>query len=121
MSTVRAQLSEILKPLLPKGWVIIPEQRDPGVITNSTVLLKQERISKLPASPIGSLQTSFILTVLTPHADTARAEDDLDDAVLELTTALDSLNGVDWTEAQKVISGDYLGYDISLFIITKKD
>ncbi|KQQ22877.1 hypothetical protein ASF48_06995 [Rathayibacter sp. Leaf299] len=121
MSTVRAQLSDLLKPLLPKGWVIIPEQRDPGVITKTTVLLKQDKISKLPASPIGSLQTSFILTIVTPHIDTTRAEDDLDDSVLELTTALDSLNGVDWTEAQKVGAGEYLGYDISLSIITKKD
>lgn len=121
MTTIRAQLSELLGPLIPKSWTLISEQRDPGVIARTTVIVKQDRIEKLPEAPLGSLQVSFILTVLTPHEDTSRAEDALDDSVLELTTALDSLAGTNWTSAQKVVAGDYLGYDIALTLITKKD
>lgn len=114
---VRGWLDEHLKPLLPEGWRWVPEQRNLDTLDAVTVIWKQSRILPHAAAPLGAVRVEGTLTVATPHTDIARAEESLDDAVIELCSALDGLDGIAWTEATKVSLGESgpLGYDIQVW------
>lgn len=114
---VRDWLDENLAPLLPAGWRWVPEQRNLDTLDAVTVIWKQSRIMPLDEAPLGAVRVEGTLTVATPLTDIKRAEAALDDAVTELCSALDGLDGIVWTEAQKVALGESgpLGYDISIW------
>lgn len=120
---VRHQLRDLLKPLLPAEWEIIPEQRVPEKLEKTTVIIKLTAFERLPAAPMGSLSNEFTVTVASKHmTDQGKAEDAVDDAVLELVTAIDELVTVAWSGAKKVlVAGKYIGWDIDLTMTTKKE
>lgn len=119
--TVRGWLEEQLVPLLPAKWRVIPYQRMPQTLDRPTVLFKQLSFTPLPEAPAGHLQVEVVITVADPHSDQDRAEDALDDEVLELVFALDSLNNLTWSTAQKVLVNEtYLGWDITCSTISAK-
>lgn len=121
-SSVRDWLKEQLGPLLPSGWVIIPNQRMPETIDRITVIIKHSEMERLAEAPIGNLRHRVILTIADPHEDDVKAENALDDSVLELVTALDGLAQISWSTARKVAVQDpYIGWDIELSVITKKE
>ena len=119
--TVREYLDETLPPLLPEGWKWVDSERAVDVTETTTVQWKQRRIAPLPEAPLAHLGVDGILTVSSPHADIEKAEDALDDAVLELVGALQSVPGIRFTEANKAAVDDqHLGYDLSITVITQK-
>ncbi len=119
---VRDYLKTELTPLLPAGWTIIPNQKMPETITKITVVLKHLTIEPSPANPIGSLNNHVTITVADPHTDQVRAENALDDAVVELLTALDGHSRIVWRPANKVLVNDtYLGWDIPVEVLTQKE
>lgn len=119
--TVRGWLDENLKPLLPATWKLIPYQRMPQTISAPTVLFKQLSFTNLPEAPAAALEVAIVITVADPHLDQDRAEDALDDEVLELVFALDSLPNLSWSTAQKVLVNEtYLGWDITCSTISAK-
>jgi len=121
-NTVRSDLADLLTPKLPADWKIIPNQTVPETLHTVTVVLKHYKLEKLPEAPQRHLSNSFTLTVASPLTTIAKAEDDLDDAVLELVTTIDTLSSVDWTDATKVLVNDsYIGWDISLTVITQPE
>ena len=114
-NSLRGALAEHLVPLLPAGWKFIPNQRVPETLNQITVVLKYVSLERLQEAPKRHLSNRLILTIATPLGDTALAENELDDAVIELTSALDENNRITWTKADKVLVNDrYLGWDISL-------
>lgn len=118
--TVREWLTSQLTPLLPYGWRIAPSL--PETLKSVTVVFTQKTITKLQQAPSGHLSNEILITVIDPHSDPVRAENALDDSVLELVTALDSLPGLTWSEARKVIVSDtYLGWDITTNVISRKE
>lgn len=120
--SVRDYLKAELTPLLPTGWKFIPNQRMPETISKTTVVLKHTQMERLAEAPLGQLRNTVILTVADPHQDQIRAENALDDSVLELVSAIDTLVPINWTAAQKVLVNDtYLGWDITLTVITNKE
>lgn len=121
-SNVRDYLKTEITPLLPATWSIIPNQKIPETISKITVVLKHLRILPLAEASIGSLRHHVTVTVADPHGDQVLAENALDNAVLELLTALDGHSKIVWTDATKVLVNDtYLGWDISLEVITQKE
>lgn len=114
---VRSWLDDNFAPLLPEGWRWVPYQRNVDALDATTVIWKQSRILPLDAAPLGAVRVEGTLTVATPHSDIERAEQALDDAVTELCSALDGLDGIAWTEATKVSLGESgpLGYDIQVW------
>ena len=121
---MRQLLADHLQPLIPDGWQLLPYQATITTINTKVVILKHNKITKLPEAPQGTLSNEFIVTVASPKTEMESAESDLDDAVLELLTTLDSHVAVNWTEAQKVKLNDktpYIGWDITLTIHTKKE
>jgi len=120
--SVREWLEDQLTPELPEGWRFIPNQRMAATIDRITVVLKHTDIERLPEAPLGTLRNTVVLTVADPHEDQVRAENELDDAVLELCTAIDGLPNINWTRASKVLVNDtYLGWDITLTVISGKE
>jgi hypothetical protein len=122
--SVRELLGNHLEPLLPEGWQLLRFQANITTISEKVVILKHNKITKLAEAPQGTLSNEFIVTIVSPLSDMEKAESDLDDAVLELLTALDSSAAVNWTEAQKVKVSEktpYIGWDITLTVHTQKE
>ena len=121
-SDVRTWLTANFKPLLPTKWKWVPYQRDVGTLSATTVWWKQERIIPLAEAPVGTVRVEGTLTVASALTDVAKSEEDLDQAVTDLVTAIDGLNGLAWTEAQKVVVGDTnFGWDISVWTTATKN
>lgn len=118
--SVRDWIKAQLEPILPPTWKINKHQSMPGTISAVTVILKYTSIAKLPEAKRSWLANEVVLTVVDPHTDQDRGEDALDDEVLELVTALDSIHQLVWTDAKKVQVGPYLGWDITLQVNSRK-
>lgn len=120
--TVREWLTAQLAPLLPKTWKWVDNERTVDVTETTTVQWKQRRIAPLAEAPLSHLGVDGTLTVSTPHNDIERAEDVLDDAVLDLVAAIQAVQGIRFTEATKVALSEMgpLGYDLQLTVINKK-
>lgn len=116
----RDELAELLTPLVPRSWKIVKHQRNKSTLLVTTVTLKQLRIVRTPAAPLAAHDIEFIATITSPHADSVRAEDQLDDQVNTLIHALD-VKGVPWSSAQKVLDSDRLAYDITLTLTSEKE
>lgn len=117
--TSRQQLVALLTPLLPKAWKVIPFQRDPGVLSQVTVMVHMTNISQSPAAPRGALLSEYTVTVMDPQTDPDRSQGALDDEVLELIHAIESLHGgVVWDSAEPVLVFNSLGWDIKVTATT---
>lgn len=118
----RTVLKELLKPLLPNTWRIIPHETNPDVQNTTVVMLKQESIDRNPAAPQGAHDITFTVTIESPLEGLERAEDILDDQVNLLIHKIDDL-GIAWTTAKKVLapSSGRLAYDITLTLTSNKE
>lgn len=120
----RAQLAAALKPLLPPQVKIVDVPRSlDGIETNKPVLLLyREKLEKAP-NAIGDYLATFALWVVTPGIDPKRAEDALDNTLDDIILALDRINFVHWTSAERSTFGDAQApaYRIDLTVITSKD
>lgn len=115
--SVRAYLIEQLD--LPDTWQVIPEQRFPETLSTTTVVLQHTRVEPLAEAPRGHIRNEVVLSVLTARQDIAAAEDELDDAVLEVLSSLDGHSTISWTGAEKVMHRDtYPAWNITLTVIT---
>jgi hypothetical protein len=116
----RHALADVLSPLLPAAWKIVPYQRNLDTLDTTIVMFKQAAIRPLPAAPIRLLQVDMTITVISARSDLPRAEDELDDDTLALCVALDEL-GILWTEANKVLWNDqHLAWDIAVQLEASK-
>ncbi|CAO1650547.1 hypothetical protein NYA9BBAC_00911 [Salinibacterium sp. NYA9b] len=121
-NSVRDWLVTELTPLLPPKWKISANQVGVETISNVTVVIKHLGIQKLAEAPVHHLANDVTITIIDPHTDQIRAENALDDLVLELVTALDSLPGLTLVRAKKVfVSETYLGWDIETSIFSRKE
>lgn len=122
-SDLRAWFSAQLKPLLPAGWRYIPNQKTPDTITVPTLVYKLLEIEPLPEAPLGALRARIVLTLLNPFEDDVKAENDLDNQVLELITALDPHSTISWESARKIRDDktDRLGWDFTVTAVITKE
>lgn len=118
--TPRQTLTGILTGLLPRTWRIVPDERTTDVPSKTKVTLKLSTIRPLPAAPNGAHEIEFVVTVTSRLTDMAKAEDDLDDALVTFTYVLDEA-GIAWSEARKVMDKDRLAYDITLTLTSTKE
>lgn len=111
----------MLKPLLPKKWEIVTVERDLDIKTAPVLRISQQSIVRHPQAPLGSLLVSFIVQIIAPGIDFSKSEDLLDDDVMTLIFAIDSLGGsIAWTSCQKGQVGDSLAYVLDLTITVDK-
>lgn len=121
--TLRAKVSAALKPLLPSTWRYIPNQATPATISVPTLVYKLLEIDPLPEAPLGALRHRIVLTLLSPHEDDVKAEDALDNEVIDLITALDPHSWIAWESARKIRDDktSRLGWDITVTAVTTKE
>lgn len=119
---IRDWLIDQLRPLLPKGYVLVNVQRTLDALSKPTVLFRQERIGRQIVSgqtiPGGRI-VGATLTIAVPSDDTGIAERLLDDHVVTLLDAIDRVSDVRWVTAEKRIlteNGQEPCYDIAIEI-----
>jgi hypothetical protein len=117
--TLREYVVAEVKPLLPAGWRFIPNQATPDKITVVTVVLKHLEITPSPAAA-GALSNEFVLTVLSSLEDDVRAENQLDDDVITVVTALRKVRWCSFQSARKVRDDktNRLAWDITVVGVT---
>ena len=117
---VREFLADKLSPLIPDGWKIVASVRNLDKPTGIVAQIKHTGVTRMPEAPIGHLQHTVTLTVLTPHTDVEKAEDALDEAVTELLTLIDAHESIGWSDATKVRADTWLAWDIDLAVISNR-
>lgn len=122
-SDLRIWFSAQIKPLLPEQWRYIPNQDTPKTITVVTVVYKLLELEPLPEAPIGALRARIVLSILNPHEDDVKAENDLDNDVMSFIAALDPHSSIGWESARKVRDAktDRLGWDFTVTAVITKE
>lgn len=105
--SVRSELAAALKPLLPATVKIIdvPRSIDGMESKRPVVLLYRESRAKAPNS-MGDYFDTFAMYVVTPGVDVRRSEDALDDTLDSVIDALDQINWLNWSVAERSLFGD---------------
>lgn len=122
--SVRSEVADALRPLLPTNMRIIdvPRSLDGLDANRPVVLLYRDRLEKAPNAQ-GAYFSTVSLWVITPNIDTLRAEDALDTALDEVIAALDTIVWANWRTAERSIFGDAQApaYRIDLQVATTKE
>jgi hypothetical protein len=120
----RQQLAAALKPLLPPRvkLVDVPRSLDGIEANKPVVILYREKRSKAPNS-IGSYTDTFTLWIITPGLDPQRAETALDDLLDDVVLAIDGIQWITWSSADRSTFGDQQApaYRIDLTVIANKE
>ncbi|MDJ0336436.1 hypothetical protein QMG83_14510 [Salinibacterium sp. G-O1] len=122
MGTLREQLADQLRPLLPAAWKLVDVERNVDATNTPVVQLKLGDIAKTDAAPQGMFTSTWTITIISPHQDITKAEYQLDDDVIDLLFALDTIPGVQWSAAKKVaVDETRLGWDITTEMHVQKE
>lgn len=119
--SIRHELADVLRPLLPAGWRIVPYERDIDPPSATVVMIRQKRLRFDERA--GRLVAVLILSIISPHTDdTAAAEDALDDGVNDLLDALLRVAEVRIPSATKTRFGKvkYAAWDIDVEAIIER-
>lgn len=118
--SVRKQLEDALRILLPKRWKIVATSTTLDAISaDAVVMLKQLELAPAPRAPRAETIVSYVVTIIDPHEDLASAETALDDGVVDLFRALQRITFTNPTKATKVTFSDqYLAYDLTVEVVT---
>jgi|GEM_PF-2893902 len=123
--TVRGWVESKLKPLLPRTWKLVPYQRNLDEVDQTTVMLRLQRVTKLPEAPGGAYLAEWTMTVIHPGQDVIRGQKMLDQQLFELLDAILGLRAtglnIDWSDAQSVVFGERNeAFDITIRTILEK-
>lgn len=113
-----------LKPLLPKKWKLIPFTTNLDDLSTTVVMVSIQSIERSAQAPQSHRTYSSTLTILTPFAvGTERADDSIDDDVIDLLDAIDKLDAIKWTKAERGLgnNSNNLGFDITLEVLYRKE
>ena len=103
---IRDWVIDQVKPLLPRGWRLIPYSTNLDVLSTPVVMLKLQSIARTPEAPNASRTAEFVLTIIEPKTDPQAREDALDDNLLALIYAIDKLPSLKWTKATRALFAD---------------
>lgn len=122
--SVRSDLANALKPLLPARTKIIDTPRSIDGLEAKTpvVMVYRESLGKAP-NAIGDYFNTFALWIISPGVDPVRAENALDDLLDEVVVALDQISWLNWTTAERSVFGDAQApaYKVNLTVVTNKE
>ena len=120
MTSARTYLAETLKPLLPKGWQIVPYADNLDVLSRPVVMIQQKRITPASFAPLGHHVVEFSVIILDPAQDIRAAENSLDEEVDLLLYAFEDIETLAWTSAERAVFDTNHGWDITLTVITER-
>jgi hypothetical protein len=122
MAEIRQYLVDQLKPLLPSKWRWYAYIANPDVLSTPVAILQLQTITRTPEAPLSGHTVAFTLTIVEPKTDPAKREDPLDESLIELVYAIDTIPNVKWTRAERAMFQDtYLAFDITLEVVTSKE
>lgn len=121
MASLRSQLADALKPALPPRVKIIdvPRGIDGMETGRPVVMLYRSSVSKAP-NAIGTFFNEFSLWIVSPNVDPKRSEDQLDEILDDVLTALTGISWCNWTTATRSTFGDQQApaYEIAIQVIS---
>ncbi|HWU29344.1 MAG TPA: hypothetical protein VN041_09675 [Microbacterium sp.] len=116
---LRAQLeNDLLANIEPGKFRWVPAQTRLDRPAKPTLMLKLSTVSRHPGAQ-QVLMPSFVVTVVSEHADQVQADIDLDGLLDELIAAIQPIRWVAFRSAEKAqFQSKYLCYDIQLEALT---
>jgi len=112
--SMRSAAVDALTGVLPNTWTIIDDERSLNAITRPTLLVSVRSFTPSDYAPLSKITVTLALMILSAHTDAKAAEDDLDELIVELLAAVNTLPNLTWSEANKVVHLDrYMGYEIT--------
>ena len=118
----RSYVTDAIKPLLPKGWKLLPYSTNLDVLSQPVVMLKLNSVTRTPGAPNGAHTVTYTLAVIEPKTDPGSADDALEDKLFDLLHAIDTVANLTWSNAERVLFGDSNpAFDISLQLVSRKD
>jgi hypothetical protein len=120
---IRQWVADQLKPFVePRGWLFVRYSTSLSKLSRPVAMLKLQALRRTPEAPGSGHTVEFVLTLIDPAIDPEKREDSLDENLIELVYALDTIPNVRWTNAQRVMFDDKnLAFDITLEVLTSKD
>ena len=123
--TVRQTLADALAPHLPNHWRVLPwaDSLDRIDTHRPVLMLYRERVTPSDVGTFTHLDNHMALWLLSPHVRPGTVDDDLDDNLDTLISALDQITWARWSEAERGTWGDeqYAGYKVAATITTSKE
>ncbi|WP_336630773.1 MULTISPECIES: hypothetical protein [unclassified Microbacterium] len=123
--SIRADLAARLRdawrthPTLKRVRVVCTE-RNVGVISAPTVLIRQKSIGKAKEAPTSHWAVGMLITVITRHTDPEKGASELDDIVPAILAYLDKT--FQHEDAEAVAYGtERLAYDIPTTVLAPKE
>lgn len=115
LSTVRAWMDDLITPLLPSDWRIIPHLSDTVESLTTVVYITFRRIDNATDLGVDAAVAEMVIEVTPPKTNT---DDDADDGVVRLIAALHH-EKVMWASAEKKRDpGGPLAWEITVRVIT---
>lgn len=123
-SSVRDQLRALLQPLITGNrWSVKPHtvKQLEDSLTRTTVFIEHTGIDPLETAPVGHVENTCVVTILSSLLDWQKAEDALDAKVMDLVATLDGHDQIGWQSARKLQIKEYLGWSITVTLTTEKE
>lgn len=116
---LRAQLeNDLLANIEPGRFRWVPAQTRLDRLAKPTLMLKLSGVTRHPGAQ-QVLMPTFVVTVVSEHADQVQADIDLDELLDELIAAIQPIRWVAFRGAEKAaFQNKYLCYDIQLEALT---
>jgi len=115
---IRAWLAATMLPLLPEQWRIVDGLAEVKTLTVPAVYFEYSGIEKADEWPPGHVRAVIDMIVVDPHTDIVKAEDAVDELVVQLLVALDGHHQINWSSARKQAIGDsFLGWRVSVSVL----
>ncbi len=121
--SLRAEVAALLKPYLPKSWVVVDSHRTVDEQTAPVLRIIQQGIARHPVAPNSKHLVRMTLRLSVAGVALDRAEDRLDAELPDLFLALEKVEGtVSWVgEATKTLGQeDGLNYDVEVTVTANK-
>lgn len=118
-AALRAQLeNDLLANIEPGRFRWVPAQTRIDRLAKPTLMLKLSGVARHPGAQ-QVLMPTFVVTVVSEHADPVQADIDLDGLLDELIAAIQPIRWVAFRGAEKAaFQNKYLCYDIQLEALT---
>jgi hypothetical protein len=123
MAHARTEVADLLRPALPAGWIVDdhPHTIDGLEPDRPVVMLASGRVRPGPALSLRANELRAWL--VEPTTDPGGADDALDDLLVLLLAALDTVPLLEWPEAERGVYGDqeYPAYLVTINVNTTKE
>jgi hypothetical protein len=104
---VRTELADLFTAHLPDGYRVVGYPSEPDQIDTGSRVVALWQTDLVPGPTLGLVTCHLQVWVLTPHAKPAAADDDLDDALLDVLGVLAAISSQwVWTTATRDVMAD---------------